>query len=117
MDKTSSNIATLEGAFPWVRAMPPRALIQLRTEGRYSGYLPRQEADIRSFRRDESIGLAGISFEEVGGLSRELLDKLTASQPTSLGAASRIEGMTPAALAAIAVHVRKGRAMSPASAP
>ena len=52
------DVETLAKAFPWVQAMPLRALEQLRTERRYSGYLARQEADIRSFRRDEAIGLA-----------------------------------------------------------
>ena len=46
---------------------------------------------------------------DIGGLSAELTAKLTRSQPGSLGAASRIQGMTPAALAAIAAHVRKRR--------
>ena len=67
------DVALLADAFPWLRALPPRALGQLRTEVRYSGYLPRQEADIRSFRRDEAVGLTGVSFEDIGGLSRELL--------------------------------------------
>ncbi len=106
---------TLMDAFPWLRALPPRARDQLQTEGRYAGYLPRQQADIRSFQKEESVGLTGVSFGEVGGLSRELRDKLTAAQPVSLGAASRIEGMTPAALAAVAAHVRKRR--SAASTP
>ncbi len=48
-------------------------------------------------------------FADIGGLSAELIAKLARSQPESLGAASRIQGMTPAALAAIAAHVRKRR--------
>jgi tRNA uridine 5-carboxymethylaminomethyl modification enzyme len=110
------EIPTLAAAFPWLRALPSRALDQLQTEGRYAGYLPRQQADIRSFRKEEAVALTGVPFGEIGGLSRELRDKLTAAQPTSLGAASRMEGMTPAALAAIVAHVRKRRPMSPASA-
>jgi tRNA uridine 5-carboxymethylaminomethyl modification enzyme len=104
------DVALLADAFPWLRAVSPRALGQLLTEGRYSGYLPRQEADIRSFRRDECVGLTDVTFEDIGGLSRELLDKLIVSKPASLGAASRIEGMTPAALGAIIAHVRRHRA-------
>jgi tRNA uridine 5-carboxymethylaminomethyl modification enzyme len=57
-----------------------------------------------------------VSFADVGGLSGELRDKLTAVQPVSLGAASRIEGITPAALAALAAHVRKRRGSRAASA-
>jgi tRNA uridine 5-carboxymethylaminomethyl modification enzyme len=102
--------------FSWLGALPSRVFDQLHSESRYAGYLPRQEADIRSFRKEEAVGLTSVSFGEVGGLSRELQDKLTAAQPASLGAASRIEGMTPAALAAIAAHIRKRGGASPATA-
>jgi tRNA uridine 5-carboxymethylaminomethyl modification enzyme len=100
---------SLATAFPWLWDLPPRVLSQLRTEARYAGYLPRQQSDIRAFQRDEHLELSEIAFTQVGGLSAELTAKLTRSQPGSLGAASRIEGMTPAALAAIAAHVRKRR--------
>lgn len=96
-------------AFPWLRHLRPRALAQLQTEVRYEGYLSRQQADIRSFQRDEAIPLTGVAFSSIGGLSAELTAKLSHLQPSSLGAASRIQGMTPAALAAIAAHVRKHR--------
>jgi tRNA uridine 5-carboxymethylaminomethyl modification enzyme len=95
--------------FPWLRALPGRVLNQLQTETRYGGYLPRQQADIRAFQREEAIALDGVAFEAIGGLSAELTAKLTHSQPESLGAAARIQGMTPAALAAIAAHMRKRR--------
>ncbi len=99
----------LSVAFPWLRELSPRVLSQLQTEVRYDGYLPRQQADIRAFQREEEVDLHGITFDTIGGLSAELTAKLTRSQPMSLGAASRIQGMTPAALAAIAAHVRKRR--------
>jgi tRNA uridine 5-carboxymethylaminomethyl modification enzyme len=97
----------LRGAFPWLAELPPRAMAQLLSAARYSGYLPRQEAEIRGFRREEGISLAGIEFAEIGGLSAELRGKLTQIRPGSLGAAARIQGMTPAALAAIAAHLRR----------
>lgn len=100
-------------AFPWLRGMSPRALGQLLTEIHYDGYLGRQEADIRAFQREEAVALTGISFDGIGGLSAELLTKLTMIRPDSLGAAARIQGMTPGALAAIVAHVRKlGRGVS-----
>ena len=49
----------------------------------------------------------GVRFEEVGGLSAELKDKLIRTSPASFGAASRIQGMTPAAMAALAAYLRK----------
>jgi tRNA uridine 5-carboxymethylaminomethyl modification enzyme len=103
--------ARLAAAFPWLGALPKRVLGQLQSEVHYDGYLPRQQADIRAFRREEAVPLAGISFGEIGGLSAELTAKLTHTQPPSLGAAARIQGMTPAALAAIAAHVRKRRGL------
>jgi len=103
------SFAAAASAFPWLSDLAPRALAQLQTEARYDGYLSRQRADIRSFQEDESVALTGIAFSSIGGLSAELTAKLTQSQPSSLGAASRIQGMTPAALAAIAAHIRKHR--------
>ncbi len=97
----------LAAAFPWLRDLPPRALAHLRNEARYDGYLQRQEADMRGFRREENVALDAISFADIGGLSNEMLDKLNRARPSSLGAASRIQGITPTALAAIAAHVRR----------
>jgi tRNA uridine 5-carboxymethylaminomethyl modification enzyme len=97
----------LASAFPWLRDVPDRAASQLRTEARYAGYLQRQEADIRITRREEAVSLDNVAFDRIGGLSNELRDKLLRVRPGSLGAAARIQGMTPAALASIASHLRK----------
>ena len=108
------EFSALTAAFPWLVDLPSRALNQLQTEVRYDGYLPRQDADIRAFQREERVGLRRTSrTARIGGLSAELTVKLTRLQPESLGAASRIQGMTPAALAAIAAHVRKHRGALP----
>jgi tRNA uridine 5-carboxymethylaminomethyl modification enzyme len=94
-------------AFPWLAHLPARAAEQLRTDARYAGYLHRQQAEIRLTRREDSVDLDGIAFEDVGGLSTEVREKLNYSRPESLGMAARIQGMTPAALASIAAYVRK----------
>jgi len=104
--------AALRAVFPFLAALPPRAFAQLRAEARYAGYLHRQDADIRSLRRDDGFPLDGIDFGGVGGLSAELRQKLAAQRPASLGAASRIQGMTPSALAAILAAARKMRSAS-----
>jgi tRNA uridine 5-carboxymethylaminomethyl modification enzyme len=101
--------ASVMAAFPWLSNLAPRTLSQVQTEVHYDGYLSRQQADIRAFSREEGVRLTGIAYSAIGGLSAELTAKLTQSQPESLGAAARIQGMTPAALAAIAAHLRKGR--------
>jgi tRNA uridine 5-carboxymethylaminomethyl modification enzyme len=97
----------LTRAFPWLRTLTARAMGQLQTEARYSGYLNRQNADIRNFRREEEISLAGVNYAEIGGLSAELRMKLQTQHPASFGAASRIQGMTPSAMGAISAFLRK----------
>ncbi len=97
----------LLASLPWLAALPRRVRGQLYAAACYAGYLQRQEADVRSFRRDEAVSLAGLSPEAVGGLSAELRETLARAQPATLGAASRLQGMTPAALAILAAHARR----------
>jgi tRNA uridine 5-carboxymethylaminomethyl modification enzyme len=104
-------VSLIEEAFVWMRHLPLRVRTQIQVEALYAGYLPRQEADVRAFRRDESITLASdLDYSRIGGLSAEMQEKLAAVRPASLGAASRIQGVTPAALAAVVAHVRQRRA-------
>jgi tRNA uridine 5-carboxymethylaminomethyl modification enzyme len=95
-------------AFPVLAELPSRVYAALETEARYATYLDRQEAEIRSFRRQEDIQLPDhLDIARLGGLSAELRSKLTEQRPRSLGAAARIPGMTPAALAVILAGLRK----------
>jgi len=83
-------------------------LEQLQIDSRYAGYLDRQEADIRAFRKDESLRLpADLAYDKIGGLSTEVRLKLSAARPTNLGAAARIPGVTPAALTALLRYVQR----------
>jgi tRNA uridine 5-carboxymethylaminomethyl modification enzyme len=94
--------------FPWLRSLSQRTLETLRADALYANYLPRQDAEIRAFRREEATMLgASIDYAAVGGLSAEVRAKLEAQQPASLGAAARIEGITPAAIAALSAHLRR----------
>ncbi|HVA12492.1 MAG TPA: tRNA uridine-5-carboxymethylaminomethyl(34) synthesis enzyme MnmG [Stellaceae bacterium] len=84
---------------------------QLEIDGRYAGYLDRQEAEIHAFRRDEKLALPyDLDYAAIGSLSTEIRQKLSAARPGNLGAASRISGVTPAALVALLRHVRRGEA-------
>ena len=83
---------------------------QLRITARYAGYLHRQQSEARLSRREDSLDLEGIRFEEIGGLSTEMREKLNHTRPETFGAAARIQGMTPAALASIAAFARKREA-------
>lgn len=81
---------------------------QLEIMGLYSGYMDRQETDIRAFRSDESLLIPeDIDFALIGGLSTEIRLKFEEARPTTLGAAARISGVTPAALTALLGFVRR----------
>ena len=71
-------------------------------------YLERQAADVERFRRDEAAELPdALDYEGIPGLSNELRQKLGQVRPRTLGQANRIDGMTPAALALVAVHAAR----------
>jgi tRNA uridine 5-carboxymethylaminomethyl modification enzyme len=107
------DFARLTQVWPELRGLAPEIAEQLEIDARYAGYLERQERDIASFRRDESLLLpADLDFATVGSLSHEIRDKLAAARPATLGAAARISGVTPAALVALLKHVKR-RPLSP----
>ena len=99
-------------AYPWLRDLDLRVFRQVTAEALYAGYLPRQAAEARGFKREESVSLAEVQFDRVGGLSAELRERLATARPASLGAAARLQGMTPAGLAMLAAHVRKRQSVS-----
>ncbi|HIE38023.1 MAG TPA: hypothetical protein EYP77_02960 [Anaerolineae bacterium] len=85
---------------------------QVEIEIKYEGYIRRQLRDIERFRQMEGVKIPdGFDFSRVHGLSNELKEKLSRIQPASLGQASRIDGITPAALSVlgIALKVFRGR--------
>ena len=80
----------------------------IETEFKYEGYLRRQEAAVERQRRHEARRIPDtFVFQGIPGLSREMAERLSAALPTTLGAAGRIPGITPAALAVLLVHARK----------
>jgi tRNA uridine 5-carboxymethylaminomethyl modification enzyme len=81
---------------------------QMEIGARYAGYLGRQDSDIKAFRRDETLEIpADLDFDTIGGLSTEVRAKLSEARPATLGAASRVSGVTPAALVALLGYVRR----------
>jgi tRNA uridine 5-carboxymethylaminomethyl modification enzyme len=102
------TIARLSGIWPALRSVPPSVARQVQNDGRYQGYLQRQEGDIRAFRRDQALELPPeLDYRVVGGLSTEVRSKLECARPATLAAAARIPGVTPAALTALLAYVRK----------
>ncbi|MGB8275573.1 MAG: tRNA uridine-5-carboxymethylaminomethyl(34) synthesis enzyme MnmG [Alphaproteobacteria bacterium] len=104
------TVRRLAAIWPELQELRPEVAEQVEIDGRYAAYLARQEADIAAFRQDEALRLTpGLDYGGVGGLSAELREKLETARPETLGAASRIPGMTPAALVLLLRHVQ-GRA-------
>jgi len=84
------------------------AAIEVETRIKYAGYLARQEEIIRRSAKQEHATLPeSIVYAEVAGLSREIVEKLNAARPRTLGQAGRISGVTPAAVNCLEIHVRK----------
>jgi tRNA uridine 5-carboxymethylaminomethyl modification enzyme len=81
---------------------------QLEIDARYRGYLSRQEADIRTHRADASLALpTDLDYAGITALSIEMRQKLAQTSPATLAQASRIPGITPAALAILLRHTRR----------
>lgn len=86
----------------------PAVVAVVETEARYAGYLDRQQADIERLRVNEDISLPdSVDWQDVRGLSNEVRQKLLEHRPTTVGQASRIPGVTPAAISLLLVHVKK----------
>jgi tRNA uridine 5-carboxymethylaminomethyl modification enzyme len=102
------DMARLAAVWPELAALPPDIAEQLEIDARYAGYLDRQARDIAAFRRDEALLLPdSLDYAAVGSLSAEIRGKLAAARPATLGAASRISGITPAALVALLQYVKR----------
>src|SRR5687768_1319645 len=76
---------------------------------RYSGYIERQQREASRMSEDENLRIPVEMSYALPGLSREMVEKLSRIRPASLGQASRIPGVTPAAVAIVRMHVRRGR--------
>lgn len=94
--------------WPELREVPTAVAEIVETDARYAAYLERQDADVESFRRDEALSLpADLDFSGIAGLSNEMVERLSQARPTTLGQAARVAGVTPSALTALLVHVRR----------
>ena len=108
LGQNNAGIPALRSIWPQIGEIPRKILDQLAIDAVYAGYLERQEADIAALRRDEALVLPkSLNYADVHGLSAELIGKLGGLRPRTLAQASRIDGMTPAALTALLAHVRR----------
>lgn len=98
----------IDHAFPWLRDLSPALRAQLEAEALYAPYLRRQEAEMRLLEREERTRIPdGLDFGAIPGLSSEMRQRLAAARPATLGSAGRLPGITPAAVAALAVALRR----------
>ncbi len=89
-------------------AFSDSALFEAQIEVKYSGFIQRQRAEVERFRHLEKIRLPeDMEYKDIPGLSREIREKLGKFRPISLGQASRISGVTPAAISILMVYLKK----------
>jgi tRNA uridine 5-carboxymethylaminomethyl modification enzyme len=103
------TLDALRAVWPELGDIPAPIAEQIEIDAKYRSYLERQEADIASYRKDEALAIPDeLDYAAIGGLSTEVRQKLATARPATLGAAARIPGVTPAAVMALLVHVRRG---------
>ena len=109
-----ADLARLPGFEP--AAIAPAVAEQVEVQAKYHGYIERQEQDIARNRRDEDARFPdNVDFLSVTGLSAEVAQKLSAQRPDTLGQASRIPGVTPAAVSLLRVYLKKHSLLKNAS--
>lgn len=97
--------------YPALAECHDAALDEIECDRRYAPYLARQEAEIRALAANERIAIPDeFDFSGVGGLSAEMVERLEAARPETLGMMARIVGITPAALTAVLVRLRRAAA-------
>ena len=82
--------------------------LQLEVTAKYAGYIERQQREVAKHAKQESLRLPeDLDYASVAGLSNEARQRLEATRPVTLGQASRLEGMTPAAVSLLLIHMKQ----------
>ena len=104
------NFETLVGLNQALGVVDAETRAQLEKDALYANYITRQKQDVEMMKRDEAHEIPkGFPFQGIEGLSNELKNKLSAAQPSNLAQASRVDGVTPAALTLILARLRKDK--------
>jgi tRNA uridine 5-carboxymethylaminomethyl modification enzyme len=104
------TISDLAKIWPRFAELDSTIAEQIEIDAKYDVYLSRQAADVAAYRRDESFTLPDdLDYASMRGLSNEAKQKLQQNRPRTIGHASKIDGMTPAALTLLVAHVKRGR--------
>ncbi len=108
MGQRKVNMAKIRQIFTDIPVFSDSIEKQVVTDAHYMGYLKRQERDIKSFKKDESVIIPNdLNYENLSGLSNEVKSKLISIRPKTLGQAIRIDGITPAAVIILLSHIKK----------
>ena len=91
-------------------AVPSNVIDEIEASVKYEGYIKRQKTDIERLQRNENTPIPkNIDYKNVVGLSNEVKQKLNEARPESIARASRLPGITPAAISLLMVHIKKHR--------
>lgn len=102
IDEPMASLAALDSR------LPEAVRLQVEVRAKYAGYIDRQTEEIERTRRHESLNLpADLDYDQVTGLSNEVKQRLSESRPDTLGQASRLPGVTPAAVSVLLIHLKK----------
>jgi tRNA uridine 5-carboxymethylaminomethyl modification enzyme len=107
------SLQRLSALWPQFASINAKVAERLEIEAQYAVYLDRQSASAASLRKEEERSIPlDLDFSDVSGLSNELKSKLAGRKPRSIAEAQRIDGMTPAAIALILMHIRRSASES-----
>jgi len=102
------TFADLIGIWPQFGALPGDVIEQHEIDAMYQGYLERQNMDIAAFKKEEGMQIPdSLDYDSLPSISTEIKIKLKSIRPSTIGVASRIQGVTPAAIIALMGHIRK----------
>ncbi|MGD8540942.1 MAG: tRNA uridine-5-carboxymethylaminomethyl(34) synthesis enzyme MnmG, partial [Desulfobacteraceae bacterium] len=107
LKRAQLDYGAVETLAPGPQPVEPRVAQQVEIEIKYEGYIQKQQKEIEKFKDFEQRPIPpGLAYDQIHGLSTELRQKLSAIRPTSLGQASRIDGMTPAAISVLMIAIK-----------
>ena len=115
MRRPDFDPASFVDRFPEVSALSEEEFEGVVSQLRYAGYIERQEREAARVAEDEELRIPAEMSFSLPGLSREMVEKLSFVRPVSLGQASRISGVTPAAISILRMHLRRGVRLAAAS--
>lgn len=101
------DVSVVSKIFPEIQIISKQIIDYLHIESKYNSYLKRQEADIKIFQNEEEFRIpVNINYSEVKSLSKEVAEKLSRFLPENIGNARKIQGVTPAAINALIIHIK-----------